>query len=92
MKGAIQILLPKQKNPPKPNLSQPPHQSLKILVLQKPQEPKFMGSVKEKSQGEGTVVHQQLQKDKVSEAMEHQPSHSVPSQKVQRLIRKLTHP
>ena len=42
---------------------------------------KIVGSVKEKSQGEGTKVHQQLQKDKVSEAVEHQPSHSVPSQK-----------
>ena len=42
---------------------------------------KIMGSVKEKSQGEGTGVHQQLQKDKVGEEVEHQPSHCVHSQK-----------
>ena len=42
---------------------------------------KSVGSVKEKSKGEGTGVHQQLQKDKVGEAVENQPSHSVPSQK-----------
>ena len=40
-----------------------------------------MGSVKEKSKGEGTGVHQQLQKDKVSEGVKNQPSHSVPSKK-----------
>ena len=37
------ILLPKQQNPPKPNLNQPPHQSLKIQVFQKQQEPKMWG-------------------------------------------------
>ena len=42
---------------------------------------KVVGSVKEKSKGEGTGVHQQLQKDKVSEGVQNQPSHFVPSQK-----------
>ena len=42
---------------------------------------KHVGSVKEKSKGEGTGAHQQLQKDKVGKAVENQPSHYVPSQK-----------
>ena len=42
---------------------------------------KTVGSVKEKGKGEGTGVHQQLQKDKVSEDVQNQPSHSLPSQK-----------
>ena len=33
------------------------------------------------SEGEGTGAHQQLQKNKVSESVQIQPSHSVPSQK-----------
>ena len=42
---------------------------------------KNVGSVKEKSKGEGTGAHQQLQMDKVSEVVENHPSHYVPSQK-----------
>ena len=41
----------------------------------------MLGSVKEKSKGEGTGAHQQLRKDKVGEVVENQPSHSVPSKK-----------
>ena len=40
-----------------------------------------VGSVKEKGKGEGTGPHLQLQKDKVSEGVQNQPIHSVPSQK-----------
>ena len=42
---------------------------------------KAMGSMKEKSKGERTGANQQLQKDKVSEGVQNQPSHFVPSQK-----------
>ena len=48
--------------------------------------PKNVGRVKVVSEGEGTGVSQQLQKNKESEGVSNQASHSVPSQKVQMLI------
>ena len=75
------ILLPKQQNPPKPNLNQPPHLVSQNTGVAKTTRTKDLGSVKEKSKGEGTGANQQLQKDKVSEGVQNQPSHSVPSQK-----------
>ena len=48
--------------------------------VEKSSRTKIVWSVKEKSKGEGTGASQQLQKDKVSEGVQNQPSHSVPSQ------------
>ena len=50
-------------------------------VVTKSNKTKKVGRVKVVSEGEGTRAHQQLQKDKVSESVQIQPSHYVPSQK-----------
>ena len=49
-------------------------------VVAKSTKTRNVGRVKVVSKGEGTGAHQQLQKDKVSESVQIQPSHSVPSQ------------